>query len=110
MSVQRENGQREARRKEHRLRPLNRAMRVRKEERATRKRRKEALLNKRQGNISDLTPGRDNDVRIPFASASFEREAIVVPSLASRSRLSRSLIRHDPPRTQPLTIQYDLTQ
>lgn len=31
------------------------------------KRRKEALLNKRQGNISDLTPGRDNDVRIPFA-------------------------------------------
>jgi len=41
--------------------------RERKNER--RKRRKEALLNKRQGNISDLTPGRDNDVRVPFASS-----------------------------------------
>lgn len=100
--VQREReGQNEVRGKEHRW-LLNRATRSeRKNER--RKRRKEALLNKRQGNISDLTPGRDNNVRIPFASASFEREAIVPPLFPSRSRPAFPPLTpfHDPPGHSP---------
>lgn len=94
--------------KEHRWLLLNRATRSeRKNER--RKRRKETLLNKRQGNISDLTPARDNNVRIPFASASFEREAIVPPLFPSRSRpaFPRPSF-HDPPGHSPW-IQYDPT-
>lgn len=101
MSVQRERRTERSARKEHRWLLLSRATRSeRKNER--RKRRKEALLNKRQGNISDLTPGRDNDVRIPFASASFEREAIV-PPLFPPAFAPPAFPRpfHDPPRYSP---------